>query len=408
MEYNDRPADSRIEFLIAIEYLLNNCYNEKTAAKRKDVVEYAKDTYDVEIRPDRVPHIYMHLNELCEKYPNKFPFKIGTKNTTGGRVKYYIKERQFSFDQVEDIIVAIRDCVFLKKDYKEQLINRFIDVNVPKQIRNELLTNVNKKVEDYDVQMINKDVYKVLEIARKDKLLIRYKIKYPKGVYPYDSFKGAGTISRTGSGYVYKLFIYNNTMYACIYESIEKTAYIIDALNIDFTSKPISMDGDEKKVSFQLRENLRTKEQLTIDDFIDGFIKKKLGRKVHFVCSYTNPLESGINMFIEDYIKYWNEKPKGKKSTIASNRFVSKKEYELVFEINCSIEEFMAWYLRSPIMNKVKVISPEGYGEEMIVNHIEHCLMNLHKHYNNDEYTLHREQKLSEDEQKSLEKWFNS
>ena len=67
------------------------------------------------MRRDRISQILLHLSQLVEKYPDKFPFKLGvvvsnsaSNSEDASRRKYFIKERAFSDKEILKIVSAIQ------------------------------------------------------------------------------------------------------------------------------------------------------------------------------------------------------------------------------------------------------------------------------------------------------------
>ena len=108
-------SDKRNEFLVVLDYLLTRTSDEKHATSQADIIKYAKNEYDLDIRRDRIPQILLHLSQLTDKYPEKFPFKLKTVkpksaeyNSDGAWRKYYISERAFSDKEILKIVSAIQ------------------------------------------------------------------------------------------------------------------------------------------------------------------------------------------------------------------------------------------------------------------------------------------------------------
>ena len=59
-------SEAREEFLIVLEYLLTEAYDEKHATTQSKIIDFALKKYNVIIRRDRVNQILIHLYQLVE------------------------------------------------------------------------------------------------------------------------------------------------------------------------------------------------------------------------------------------------------------------------------------------------------------------------------------------------------
>ena len=59
--YEQPNSTPRMEMLIVIDFLQKEAYDEYHAAKQKDIIDYAKKYYGIDIRRDRIAQILAHL-----------------------------------------------------------------------------------------------------------------------------------------------------------------------------------------------------------------------------------------------------------------------------------------------------------------------------------------------------------
>ena len=145
-------SDKRNELFIVLDYLLHHTSDEKHATSQTSIVKYAKAEYGVDIRRDRIPQILLHLSQLTEKYPDKFPFKLKTvmpKSATGAedgaRRKYYISERAFSDKEILKIVSAIQSDKTISTDATNKLVDKLLRETASEKKIQDLKKKLEKK-----------------------------------------------------------------------------------------------------------------------------------------------------------------------------------------------------------------------------------------------------------------------
>ena len=378
-------SDKRNEFLIVLDYLLHFTSDEKHTTSQTKIMEYARQEYGVEIRRDRIPQILLHLYQLTEKYPNKFPFKLkyvnaksANRKDDGARRKYYISERAFSEKEVLKIVSAIESDSTITNAATKSLVEKFLKENVQDNrvdsIKKKLAKKQRKKPKFTDNGM---NFLELLEELADKNERVWFKLKNRR-----DADFDKKTLEMTKAfrtreelyGHIYSVREINNKFIVIIYLSEFRHALITPITNILITNHMDLSDVDNT-CDFSL-DNDRF---ASIDEWVDKHYKGQDGRVRPFTFKFTiDPCpQKELDYIIVSFEKHWKKKMEyeikereveilrydhEKKATVHETMVV--KDAYVTIETNA--DSFTHWYEDYKILNKVVIVSPAQFNDLLL------------------------------------------
>jgi hypothetical protein len=197
---NSHSHVSRLELLVVLRYLLKYT-DAQHVPQQKDYVAFAKQTYHLTIRRQRVQEILNFLVKTKKAYPEVLPFDI-KEHSTGTKKKYYVGERYLKDEELDEIIGSVMHNRYVPVTQEDPLIRTILQWTKSEHSLESYLTLARRK---------NKRVAKihplVLERMKQlDKALTqRAFISFQRLPSKKDSDDNLGKHKEIIKGYVYKL-----------------------------------------------------------------------------------------------------------------------------------------------------------------------------------------------------------
>ena len=370
-------SDKRNEFLIVLDYLLHFTSDENHATSQKKIMDYALREYGVEIRRDRIPQILLHLYQLTEKYPNKFPFKLkcvmpksASADDDGARRKYYISERAFTEKEILKIVSAIQSDSTITADTTKTLVDKLLKETVQDGKVNALQTKLAKKQRKKSkFTATGMNFLELLEDLAATGERVWFKLKNVRDV-DFDARVGAMFKEiRSGEefyGHVYSVREINNKFIVIIYLPKYKHAFITPITNILITNH-MDLSDIGNSCDFVL-DNTRF---ASIDEWVDKHYKGQDGLIHTFVFKFTIepcPVKE-LEYITRSFEKHWKKKLEYeiKDREVQVNRYnpetkqittetIVVKDAYVTLEAN--VDSFEHWYSDYKILTNVVIISP--------------------------------------------------
>ena len=370
-------SDKRNEFLIVLDYLLHFTSDENHATSQKKIMDYAQETYGVSIRRDRIPQILLHLYQLVEKYPDKFPFKLkcvlpksaGDKDD-GARRKYYISERAFSEKEILKIVSAIQSDSTITADATKTLVDKLLKQTVQDNKVPALQTKLAKKQRKKSkFTATGMSFLELLEDLATKNERVWFKLKNSRDV-DFDERVGQMLREiRSGEefyGHVYSVREINNKFIVIVYLPKFKHAFITPITNILITNH-MDLSDIGSSCDFAL-DNSRFS---SIDEWVDKHYKGQDGHIQTFVFKFTlePAVTKDLEYVIHSFEKHWKKKMEyeirdrevqvdrynSETKQITTETIVVKDAY-VTLETN--VDSFCHWYFDFKILSNVVIVSP--------------------------------------------------
>ena len=408
---NQPNSDKRNEFLIVLDYLFHHT-NEKHATSQAEIVKYAKSEYNVQMRRDRIPHILLHLSQLTEKYPDKFPFKLKTvmpksasNDEAGARRKYYVSERAFSDNEILKIASAIQSDKTISNSATTKLIDKFFQETASEDKIDSLKKRLEKKQRktskftDRGMDYLEK----VEEMAANNER-VWFTIKDYSEV-DFDRPRLSMAREMRGQeehvGYIYALKEVNNRFVLIIYLSDFRHVMITPTTNI-VINRHMDLNDIGGPIDFTL-DNPRFS---SIDEWVEKHYKGQDGITVPFTFKFT--LES-LSPSEFDYIEHsfrnhwkmpmeYETKERNADVIITNDKgeqvvLESKKVHDAYVTIRTTRESFIHWYKDYKIWTNVVVTEPSFFNDYFFGRIINQLTRRLTKYGSRYDYEITRKPK---------------
>ena len=402
-------SDKRNEFLVVLDYLLTRTSDEKHATSQADIIKYAKNEYDLDIRRDRIPQILLHLSQLTDKYPEKFPFKLKTVkpksaeyNSDGAWRKYYISERAFSDKEILKIVSAIQSDKTISSEATDALVDKFL-----KETANEdKITELKKKLEKKQRKTSKytdrgMGFLEMLEDLADREERIWFAVKdYNDVDFDIHNYSFSKKLSKIKElhGYIYSVLEVNNKFVAVIYLPDYKHAMITPITNITILSHL-----DLKDISEAIDYTLDNDRYASIDEWVEKHYKGQDGNLIKFEFKFTldGVPEKDVQYITSSFRKHWKQ--------VMEYSVVEREAEILQFdetnnelkrttvvvrdayaEIRTTIQSFHHWYMDYKIFSNVVIVSPSRMNDVFLSPLMNRLVRRMSKYGSRYEYELKR------------------
>ena len=402
-------SDKRNEFLIVLDYLLHFTSDEKHTTSQKKIVDYALQEYGVHIRRDRIPQILLHLSQLTEKYPDKFPFKLSyvmprsaSDDDDGARRKYYISERAFSEKEILKIVSAIESDSTITSAATKTLVDKFLSETVQESkiasIQSKLAKKQRKKAK-FSARGMN--FLELLEDLANKNERVWFSLKNKRDV-DFD-MKTPSLLREVRSenefyGHIYSVREINNKFIVIVYLPKYKHAFITPITNI-LINNHMDLSDIGNPCDFAL-DNSRF---ASIDEWVDKHYKGQDGLIHTFVFKFTMdpaPAEE-VEYITSSYEKHWKKEMKYeiKEREVKLERYdhVTKQtvpETVIVKDAYVTIEtnkdSFAHWYFDYKIFTNVVIVAPSSLNDVWLGPIVNRLAKRITKYGARYDYELNR------------------
>ena len=402
-------SDKRNEFLIVLDYLLHFTSDENHTTSQKKIMDYALQEYGVEIRRDRIPQILLHLYQLTEKYPHKFPFKLkcvmpksASADEDGARRKYYISERAFTEKEILKIVSAIQSDSTITADATKALVDKFLKENIQPDKVNALQTKLAKKQRKKPkFTATGMSFLELLEELATKNERVWFKLKNPRDI-DFDARNMAMVKEiRSGEefyGHVYSVREINNKFIVIVYLPKYKRAFITPITNILITNH-MDLSDIGNPCDFALDSTRFA----SIDEWVDKHYKGQDGLIHTFVFKFTlEPnTQKEIDYITSSFEKHWKKKleyetkdrevqvdrynPETKQVTTET---IVVKDAFVTIETNS--DSFEHWYSDYKILTSVVIVSPAQLNDLWLAPLVKRLARRITKYGARYDYELTR------------------
>lgn len=400
-------SDKRNEFLIVLDYLLHFTGDEKHCTSQKKIMDYAKEQYGVDIRRDRIPQILLHLYQLTEKYPDKFPFKLkcvmpksASDDDDGARRKYYISERAFTEKEILKIVSAIQSDSTITADATKTLVDKVLKETVQDTKIASLQQKLAKKqrktskftakgmqflelIEDLVIK--NERVWFKLENSRD----ADFDMKIPTMI---KSFR----LREEHVGYIYGVREINNKFIVIVYLPEYKHAFITPITNFKIVNH---MDLND--ISHPCDFILDNDKYASIDEWVDKHYSGQDGnvREVIFKFTIDPTLEKENEYVIKTFEKHWKKRmvyeiKEREIPTYSFNKDTMELEPAVIkvkdayVKLETNLESFKHWYEDYKIISSVVIISPAELNDYWLAPLVSRLAKRMTKYGSKYDYEL--------------------
>lgn len=364
---------TRLEFFVALQYLLEKCPDKNHTSKTVDLQKYAEDNYGILLDRRRVNDIFISLTDLTHKNPSVLPYKVFQ---VGDKPRFYIEKTLFSEKEIEYIARAIQNDDSISKVKADRYINSFINKSCNAS-QKEKISKKLKRVEIIkprisDVEMQNKEY---LEYLRDNTLRFYFKINgfvRSSDLADRSAIREFRENDRKGynAGIVYDLIHLNKKeVDVCIYLPDLRSAVVahLDDVILDLTREPTEQWSN---VDYRIGDG-----SIELDDWLKKYYKGETGlvNEITFKF-YVGPNQETLHARKKSFQEFFKEEMKyelverkvetenalGEKTTIIA--------VDAVVKVKCNYQAFRKWYWEAydkPYDNTV-ILSPASLNNRLL------------------------------------------
>ena len=383
----------REELIIILEYMFEYAYDNKHLSSQQKIIQFAKSRYGVTIRRDRINTVLMHLYEMAEANPSRFPFKLN-KVSLHSIDKYYITDHNYSDSEVIDIVTA------LKNDYSKStrkitsLVNKTLRLVGGEEKRKILEKKINK-IENRAGHISNEyqEVLDKLQRAATDKLFVKTRLKNP---YNFEISNDHEEISQEivkGNilmGYVHSLLQFPDETLVVFYLTTQKACLVAPIASVELVEDPINMEDWSSGIKFEINEKCKT-----VDKWVAKHYRGTTGNVYDLVLGIRPEQFEIIKAKYETYFDielHYVTGGKGKKMEIIENEkkvyvpIDDKMEKLYYVHLQSNLSSFNNWYLNDKdILENVIIIYPKKVNNDILTSVIR-LLTNRLNNYGVEQY----------------------
>ena len=403
--FNETQPNStpREELLIVIEYLNNYAYDEKHASSQADILRYAKEKYNVEIRRDRIGQILIHLEQLAKKSPQLLPFTLKTVELNAIK-KYYVPQRVLPEDDIVNILGAIKSSPTLSPRQAKRLYDKFLNSAINKSFHEEVNSKV--QIKGYKEKFVRDDLLEAKEkfedYALKQTRIVFKLSHLPKPIeftssIPYKEMKKL--LEPDNYGFVAKVYTIGNATYAVIYWDKYRVAFITEFENIEITDEYDLSQWHSEKIKYTL-DNCTYP---TINDWLDAHFKGQDGFIRKYKLKVTTNDKAFFNRFKREFETYWDKPltykiverviPFHFRDVNGNDSVIDQIAYDAVFEIEANTSSFENWYINNGNFDEVVILEPAHLNDHLLSEKIIRYAKRLTKYGTQYNYHVEREMK---------------
>ena len=401
-------SDKRNEFLIVIDYLLTKTSDEKHATSQAAIIKYAKETYKVDIRRDRISQILLHLSQLVEKYPDKFPFKLkvvssnsASNSEDASRRKYYISERAFSDKEILKIVSAIQSDKSISQEATSSLVNKFLKESASETKIAELKKKLGKKqrkTSKYsDRGMSFLDTLE--DLADKEERVWFTIRDYRDTDFDCQHFSMIRELRKQNEhhGYIYSVLEVNNRFVAVVYLSDYKHAMITPVTNIVITDHL-----NLKDISDTIDYSLDNDKYSSIDEWVEKHYSGQDGRLIRFEFKFTLDYthEKDIQYISSSFQKHWKKRMEYRIVEREAETFhvndngdlepIKVTVQDAYVVVESTLPSFRHWYMDYKVFSNVVIINPSRMNDMLLGPLMNRLVRRISKYGSRYDYELKR------------------
>lgn len=365
-EYNGKNGQAtRMEMLIALDYLLHNCTSPQKTSKTIKLVEYANDNYQTFIDRRRANGIFDDLVDISTNHPQLLPFLV---KKVPNKPRYYIEKRLWDSQDVVKIADSIRGNKKLSKASSKALLEKFLNV----AFTDEQIARLSKKLQVKDRGTITKASNQAMQLI--DYLedlrvnVSRFHFSFASTVR-YDNGSGDFPLDEKLGGYVYEIISNDDATRVCLYLDEYRVAVVVklEEIIIDTTFEPVQ----------RINRNALTYELVgrepNIDNWLDGYFSGQNGIRLTIEFKfYSIHLEEVRKAYRKYFKKEMEYEIKERREIVpnydpdnpdATREIVAEDAYAT---IRTTYRAFRKWYMDNGFFEFMVIMSPAYFNDRLV------------------------------------------
>lgn len=367
--YNGKQTQStRLEMLIAIKYLLDECSSSSKLSKATALTKYAEDNFKVNLDRRRVNQIFADLSELTTKYPDILPYQV---IKAPNKPRYYIKKTLFNEREIKNISSSLAHDHSKTKAAIDKTIDSFLNKACSQEEKERYIKRLENKQEKQGYALpINNNIQNYIEDLCEYRVRFQFKLKNKRRVPSASEIlfsRAILNLIRTDNyigGIVYKIISTAKGNEVCIYLQDYKDAIIVKMENIEFhpNYKPVKQ---LKAPTFDLPNSKYS----SIDDWLDHYYKGQTGRVQKIKFKFQIRALDEYKKKYEDYFQIpfvYTVEDREVKTINYEGKEETFLTQDVVSEVKCNFSSFENWYWSSGVFESVVILEPAYWNNRLL------------------------------------------
>ena len=392
-------SETREEFLIVLEYLLTEAYDEEHATSQSKIVKYAEEKYGAYVRRDRINQILVHLVQLQEKYPEKMPFKIHAKKVNK-IYRFYVDERMFSDREILDIVSSIINDRTRSDNKNTALVEKVLSVSANEHKKAELSKNIrrlNRKGRR------NKNSVTDLIETYNQAILNKYRLWFKFKSFHDVNFNRRSLAQRDRNnsdegltGFAYQIIDRGENTLVVLYIDSEKNAAVAKIENIQLLRDPMDIGDWADDINFELDD----RRYHTIDEWLDSYFKGTDGYTREITIRVPMISERFFESFKADFERYWQipviyEVRQREAIQLDYDENGNSVETTVIVDdayvtFTSNLSSFRHWYMQFKVFSSVLIIEPAYLNDRLLAPIAERLMKRVTKYGESFNYEFTR------------------
>lgn len=377
-QFNGKQSQAtRLEMLITIKYLLDECPSETKASKTTALTEYALQNFNVNLDRRRANYILDDLVKFTNDYKGILPYIV---KKVDKKPRYYIVKNIFSPKAIKDITASLTSNYNLTTTNAKKLVEVFLDTVCNEEDKQKYLNKIDKKRHsEKHITSALKAKYVLFEDLRENNKRFYFTFEESPGTKDVASGKRISKLMSNKSkniyenylaGIVYEIFGEGDDADVCIYLPDHKDAVMANINNISLKDdfEPIKQWST---TSFDLEES----KYGPIDEWVAAYYSGKTGYLDNIVFKfYTGVKRKNLKELGAKYEEFFKSPMQYelKKREVNFSREDGSEEIIVVEDALTSVESnfvaFKKWYWESGAFQSVVVLQPAYYNNLLLAD----------------------------------------
>ena len=377
-QFNGKQSQAtRLEMLITIKYLLDECPSEEQASKTTALTDYALKNFNVNLDRRRANYILDDLVKFTNEYKGIIPYIV---KKVEGKPRYYIIKNIFSPKAIKDITASLTSNYNLTVTNSKKLVEVFLDTVCSKEDKQKYLSKIDKKKHsEKHITTSLKAKYSLFEDLKENNKRFYFTFEEKPGVKDVASGKRITKLLSNKSkmvyenylaGIVYEIFGEGSDADVCIYLPDYKDAVMVNINNV-FLKEDFEPIKQWSTTSFELEES----KYGPIDEWVATYYSGQTGYVDKIVFKfYTGPNRKTLKEYSEQYEEFF-KKPmeyelKNREAIIPKEDGTNETIVveDAVTSVECNFAAFKKWYWESGVFQSAVVLAPAYYNNLLLAD----------------------------------------
>lgn len=370
MKYEERQpsSDAREELIAVIDYLFQYAYDEKHLSRNKEIIDFAREKYEIYFRRERVCGILIHLEQMYKNNPKLFPFTLNVKRYKNSS-KYYVTNVCFSDRDAIDLIISLRNDSSKSQARVLDLQNKILKRVGGKEKQKILLEKINKnRIRTAHIPTKEESILDLLKTAAQSKMYISFKLHL---WYEFEISNEWAAISKEIvtekilNGYVHSINYFEKEQWVAIYLPSYKATITAPIESIELITSPTNLG---KNIDFSINHE----KFKTTDEWLDNLYKGKTLIQKSFLLGIYKDETKKIKVSFENYFDTSLEPLNNASGCINFNgKNISFNSDYTYAKITCNPASLYNWLTSEKnVLFNVTIIEPQdikfGFDELLI------------------------------------------